>query len=185
MCVFKKSIGCPVFARPSKKIFGPPRVGAAPAQPALGLAQRRSAVRAAETAVGAVGLGVVAGGAEALQVGGVGGKVGAGAPGKDMVDVRCPGLAAVGRAGAAPRLALSWCVRNDATTASHPLLRRPGPPLVADETQHRIDARPSGHGPPHGRGALYASAGGGSLPSTFCTIGTLANAAALRHSPPL
>jgi hypothetical protein len=63
-------------------------------------------VRTAETAVGAIGLGVVAGAAEALQVGGVGGKVGAGAPGKDMVDVRCPGLAAVGSAGAAPRLAL-------------------------------------------------------------------------------
>jgi hypothetical protein len=42
-------------------------------------------VRAAETAVGAVGFGVVAGGAEALQVGGVGGKVGAGASGKDKV----------------------------------------------------------------------------------------------------
>jgi len=36
----------------------------------------------------------------------VGGKVGAGAPGKDMVDVRCRGLAAAGGAGAAPRLAL-------------------------------------------------------------------------------
>jgi hypothetical protein len=56
-----------------------------------------------------------------------------------------------------------------AATASQPLLRRPGPPLVADERQHRIDARPSGHGPPHGRGALYASAGGGLLPSAFCT----------------
>jgi len=63
-------------------------------------------VRVAETAVGAVGLGVVAGGAEALQVGGVGGKVGAGAPGKDVIDVRCPGLAAAGGAGAAPRVAL-------------------------------------------------------------------------------
>ena len=72
----------------------------------MGVAQRRSAVRAAETAVGAVGLGVVTAGAEALQVGGVGGKVGAGASGKDMVDVRCPGLAAAGGAGAAARLAL-------------------------------------------------------------------------------
>ena len=63
-------------------------------------------MRAAETAVGAVGLGVVAGGAQALQVGGVGGEVGAGASGKDMVDVRCPGLAAVGGAGAAPPLPL-------------------------------------------------------------------------------
>jgi len=84
----------------------PPGVGATPARRALGLAQRRSAVRAAETAVGAVGFGVVAGGAQALQVGGVGGKVGAGAPGKDMVDVRCAGLASAGSAGAAPRFAL-------------------------------------------------------------------------------
>jgi hypothetical protein len=63
-------------------------------------------VRATETAVGAVGFGVVAGGTEALQVGGVGGKVGAGASGKDMVDVRCAGLAAAGGTGAAPWLAL-------------------------------------------------------------------------------
>jgi hypothetical protein len=95
-----------VFARPPKKIFGPPGVGTAPVRPATGLAQRRSAVWAAKPAVGAVGLGVVAGGAQALQVGGVGGKVGAGAPGKDMVDVRCAGLASAGSAGAAPRFAL-------------------------------------------------------------------------------
>ena len=79
------------------------------------------------------------------------------------------------RRGTTVRAQAGGCV----ATASQPLLR-PGPPLVVDETQRRIDARPSGHGPPHGRGALYASAGGGSQPSAFCTIGTLANAAALR-----
>jgi hypothetical protein len=42
------------------------------------------------------------------------------------------------------------------------------PPLVAGETQHRIDARPSGHGPPHGRGALLCFGG-----RRFATIGVL------------
>jgi hypothetical protein len=113
-------------------------------------------------------------GAEALQISGVGGKVEAGAPGKDMVDERCLSLAAVGGAGAAPRLApkLAGAPSKEAR-----------PPLVADETQHRIDARPSWHGPHNGRGALYASTEGGSQLSAFCIIGILANAAALRHPP--
>src|SRR6516164_5467881 len=54
----KNRLAGPVFAPPPKRFWPPPRWRG----PGPGLAQRWSAVRAAETAVGAVGLGVVAGG---------------------------------------------------------------------------------------------------------------------------
>ena len=69
-------------------------------------AHRRTTVLAAEAAIDAIGLGVVAARAERLQVVGVAGEVGALAPALDMVDVCGADGLAIGGAGPAVRFPL-------------------------------------------------------------------------------
>jgi hypothetical protein len=119
-------LAAPVFAR-SRKKFSPPPVGGTPAWPAVSLAQRRSAVWAAETAVGAVGLGV--GGRRRRGSAGWRGRwQGRGdAPEKDMVDMRCPGLLPRAAQARHHGSRSSWWVRSGCQPAPSKEARPPDP----------------------------------------------------------